>query len=172
MQSDKDLVDAVVRGDRAAFGALVERYERPVRSIAIAILRNADLAEEVAQDTFVKSYEMLTTLRNRDAFGSWVLRIAQRAAYRTAFDRRRNRTTNQLAQVRATETSDGQLDERSEQLLRALVRLPKHEQVSIMLRYFDDESVESIAAIIGRSVGTVTKQLTRARSRLKKMLKE
>jgi RNA polymerase sigma factor (sigma-70 family) len=53
-----------------------------------------------------------------------------------------------------------------------MVRLPKHERLVVMLRYFDDESVESVATMVGRSVGTVTKQLTRARDRLKKIIQE
>ena len=170
MHSDNDLVDAVLRGDRAAFATLVARYERPVHSIAIAILRNTDAAEDVAQDSFTKSYELLATLRNRAAFGSWVLKIAQRVAYQVARERKRNR----ILQSDACEPADGacneKLDERTEKLLQALVRLPKHEKIAVMLRYFDDESIESIATITGRSIGTVTKQLTRARGRLKQLL--
>jgi RNA polymerase sigma-70 factor (ECF subfamily) len=170
MQSDKDLVDAVLRGDRAAFATLVARYERPVRSVAMAILRNSDAAEDVAQDTLAKSYEKLATLRNRAAFGSWVLKIAQRVAYRVARDRKHDRTVQGDAYERAAETPNKQLDDRTEGLLQALVRLPKHEKIAVMLRYFDNESIESIATITGCSVGTVTKQLTRARDRLKKIL--
>jgi RNA polymerase sigma-70 factor, ECF subfamily len=170
MHPDKDLVDAVLRGDRAVFATLVARYERPVRSVAIAILRNRNAAEDVAQDTFTKSYEMLATLRNRAAFGSWVLKIAQRVAYQAARERKRNRIIHSEACEPTAGACNERLDERTEKLLQALVRLPKHEKIAVMLRYFDDESIESIATITGRSVGTVTKQLTRARDRLKKLL--
>jgi RNA polymerase sigma factor (sigma-70 family) len=170
MHSDKELVDAVFDGDRAAFATLVARYERPVRAVAIAILRNGDAAEDVAQDTFIKSYEMLATLRNRAAFGSWVLKIARRISYRVARERKRNRITQSAACEPADGACNEKLDEQTEKLLQALVRLPKHEKIAVMLRYFDDESIESIARITGRTVGTVTKQLTRARSRLKKLL--
>jgi RNA polymerase sigma-70 factor (ECF subfamily) len=157
MRSDKDLVNAVLNGDRTAFASLVERYERPVRSVAIAILGDTHSAEDVVQDAFTTSYEMLATLHNRAAFGAWILKIAQRSACRAARDRARNRTAASNIQEHERDSSNGKLDHRSEKLLQALVRLPKHERLVVMLRYFDEESVESVAAITGRSVGTVTK---------------
>jgi RNA polymerase sigma-70 factor (ECF subfamily) len=168
MRSDKDLVDAVFNGDRTAFAALVERYERPVRSVAISILGRVDTVDDATQDAFTTSYEELATLNNRAAFGAWILKIAERAALRVARERSRNRPITADAII--LDESNGKLDERSEKLLQALIRLPKHERLVVMLRYFDDESIESIATITGRPIGTVTKQLTRARNRLKELL--
>jgi RNA polymerase sigma-70 factor (ECF subfamily) len=171
MTSDKELVDAAVDGDREAFATLVERYERPVRSVAIAILKNTESVNDVAQDAFLTAYEKLATLHNRAAFGAWLLKIVRRTAYRLARERAGIREMTAVHEP-THESSDGKLEDRLDKLLQAVVRLPKHEQLVVMLKYFDDESVESVAAITGRTVGTVTKQLTRARSRLKTWLKE
>jgi len=70
----------------------------------------------------------------------------------------------------ATESPDGQLDEDKQKLLAAVVKLPKAEKQVVMLRYFSDNSVKDVAKIAGRSVGTVTKQLSRAHKRLRKIL--
>jgi RNA polymerase sigma-70 factor, ECF subfamily len=171
MISDKQLVDATVNGDREAFATLVERYERPVRSVAIAILKNTESVNDVAQDAFLTAYEKLSTLHNRAAFGAWLLKIVRRSAYRVAREGVRNWEMTTIHE-RDHANVDGRLDERLDKLLQAVVRLPKHEQLVVMLKYFDDESVESVAAITGRSISTVTKQLTRARNRLKTWLKE
>ena len=171
MTSDKELVDAAVNGDREAFAMLVERYERPVRSVAISVLRNSESVNDVLQEAFLTAYEKLSTLHNRAAFGAWLLKIVRRCAYQVTRERVRIPEVNAIHEP-ANANSDGKLEDRLDKLLQAVVRLPKHEQVVVMLKYFDDESVESVAAITGRTVGTVTKQLTRARNRLKTWLKE
>jgi RNA polymerase sigma-70 factor (ECF subfamily) len=70
----------------------------------------------------------------------------------------------------AIENPDGQLDEDKQRLLAAVVKLPMAEKQVVMLRYFGGNSVNDVANLLGRSVGTVTKQLSRARVRLRKIL--
>ena len=80
LQSDGDLVDAVVGGDRAAFAILVRRYEPALRAVAMSVLRDAHLAQDAAQEAFVKAYEKLGSLRRAGAFGPWLLQIGRRCA--------------------------------------------------------------------------------------------
>jgi RNA polymerase sigma factor (sigma-70 family) len=171
MRSDNDLVNAVVAGDRDAFAMLIERYERPVRSVALAILRDVELARDVAQDTFMIAFEKVSTLGNRSAFGSWILTIARRRAYRVVHAKARERTLREIHEP-TSESINGKLDDQLETLLQAVVRLPQQEQVVVMLRYFENQPVDAVPKITGCSVGTVTKQLTRARSRLKTWIGE
>lgn len=72
--------------------------------------------------------------------------------------------------VTAIEGPNGQLDEEKQRLLAAVVKLPRSEKQVVMLRYLGDKSVKDVADIVGRSVGTVTKQLSRAHKRLRTML--
>ena len=74
--------------------------------------------------------------------------------------------------VTAIEGPNGQLDEDEQKLLAAVVKLPKAEKQVVMLRYFSDNGVKDVAKIAGRSIGTVTKQLSRAHKRLRKILSE
>jgi RNA polymerase sigma-70 factor (ECF subfamily) len=113
MRSDQDLVDAVFNGDRAAFAVLVERYERPVRSVAIVILGNTDSADDVAQDAFTTSYERLATLTNRSAFRAWILKIAQRTAYQMVREQARNRAVANTTLEHSPETSNAASDTRT-----------------------------------------------------------
>lgn len=171
MQSDSELVNAVLDGSKDAFAILVKRYERPVRAVALAIVGDHHLATDVSQDAFVKAYEELAGLRKREAFGPWLMKITHRCALNFV---RRDPKEAQLEPAPAgiLETPDGQLDEHKQTLLAAVVRLPKAERQVVMLRYFAGHSVKDVAGIVGRSVGTVTKQLSRAHKRLRNMLKE
>lgn len=172
MRSDAELVKAVRGGDRSAYADLVTRYERPVRAEALRVLRDLDAAQEVAQEALVKAYEKLPSLRNGRAFGAWVLRIARNEALRAA---RRESRTVPLDELKETGTRTGvepRFDGMAEKLLAAVTRLPEHERVVILLKHFDGHSAQEIAGITGRPVGTVTKQMSRAYARLRKMLKE
>ena len=169
MQSDAELVNAVLNGNKEAFAVLVKRYERPVRAVALDALGNYHSAADASQDAFVKAYEELPRLRKRHAFGPWLMKIASRCALDSV--RRRPKGTHLETKVaEAIEKPNGQLDEAKQRLLAAVVRLPKAERQVIMLRYFSGHSVKDVADVAGRSVGTVTKQLSRAHKRLRNIL--
>ena len=169
MRTDAELVNSVLDGEKQAFAVLVERYERSVRAIALDVLGDHHLATDVAQDSFVRAYEHLTRLRKPEAFGPWLMRIAHRCALDSA---RRGPKETQLetGMVEVMESPNGRLDEEKQRLLAAVVRLPKAEKQVVMLRYFGENSAGEVAKIAGRSVGTVTKQLSRAHKRLREML--
>ena len=174
MQADCELIKAVLDGEKEAFAELVSRYERPVRAIAINILGDHHNVQDAVQDAFVAGYQNLCTLRNRDSFGPWLMKITQRCALDWAKRRPKMAPleTTPPNEWRATEKSNGRLDEESEGLLSAVVKLPEAERQVVMLRYFAQHNVKEVAEIAGRSVGTVTKQLSRAHKRLRKILKE
>ena len=171
MRTDAELVNAVLDGEKQAFAVLVKRYERPVRAVALDVLGDHHLAKDVTQDAFVRAYERLAGLRRPEAFGAWLMKITRRCALDSA--RRKPRET-QLDKAIATAAAspNGQLDESKRRLLAAIVKLPKVEKQVVMLRYFGDNSVRDVAKIVDRSVGTVTKQLSRAHKRLREILKE
>jgi RNA polymerase sigma-70 factor (ECF subfamily) len=171
VQSDAELVNAAVGGNKEAFAVLVKRYERPVRAIALHALRDYHSAADVSQDAFLKAYEELSRLRKHDAFGPWLMKIAHRCAL-DSVRRRQKGTTLETEVPTAVENPNGQLDEAKQRLLAAVVRLPKAERQVVMLRYFAGHSVKEVADVVDRGVGTVTKQLSRAHSRLRRILKE
>jgi RNA polymerase sigma-70 factor (ECF subfamily) len=171
MQADCELIKAVLDGEKEAFAELVSRYERPVRAVAINILSNHHSVQDAVQDAFVAGYRNLCMLRNRDSFGPWLMKIAQRCALDLA-KRRPKMTPLETNLAAATENPDGRLDEDNEALLAAVVGLPEAERQVVMLRYFAGHSVGEVAEVVGRSIGTVTKQLSRAHKRLRKMLKD
>jgi len=169
VQADCELVNAVLDGNKEAFAILVRRYERPVRAVALAVVGDHHSATDVSQDAFVKAYQQLAGLRKREAFGPWLMKITQRCALDYA---RRNpkETQLELNVTAAIENPNDQLDEEKQALLAAVVRLPEAERQVVMLRYFAGHSVKDVADVVGRGVGTVTKQLSRAHKRLRNIL--
>lgn len=171
METDRQLVQSVLGGDRPAYARLVERYRRAVFAVAMKVACDPDAANDAAQSAFVSAYENLGRLREPDAFGAWLLVIARREAVSVV---RARPTTVPLDEEhdRGVELPAGESvdDETSKAVLAALDSLPEHEQQVVMLRYFDARPVADIAAMTGRSVGTVTKQITRALRRLRERL--
>jgi RNA polymerase sigma-70 factor (ECF subfamily) len=168
VRSDGEVVNAVLGGDRKAFAILVKRYERSVRAIGMCVLRDRHLAQDAAQDAFVKAYQKLGSLRKAHSFGSWLMKISHRCAL-DIVPQRRERALPEGDFVEAGPV--GLLDDEKERLLAAVMRLRESERQVVMLRYFDGYSVKEVAGIAGRSVGTVTKQLSRAHRHLKVLLK-
>ena len=169
VRTDAELVNTVLDGKKEAFAVLVKRYERPVRAVALDVLGDYHLASDVSQEAFIKAYQQMAGLRKPDAFGAWLMKIA----HRCALDSARRKLKEQQHQMKAAaviENPNGQLDEDKQRLLAAVVKLPKSEKQVIMLRYFGDNSLKDVADIVDRSVGTVTKQLSRAHKRLRKIL--
>lgn len=172
MQSDAELVKIALNGDRQAYGELFRRHERSVLAVALAVLGEYHSAQDVAQDAFVTGYQRLGELRIRSSFGPWVRQIARHEAIKIIRQTRRNRNVQYPGPQAGRPSNDGTIDEANRQLLNAVMQLPKHERVVIMLRYFEGHSVKVIGEMTGRPVGTVTMQLSRARARLQKWLKE
>jgi len=169
VQTDAELVNAVLNGKKQLFAVLVRRYERPARAVALDVLGDYHSATDVSQDAFVKAYEELARLRKAEAFGPWLMKITRRCALDSV--RRKPKETRLETKIAAAiENPDGQLAEDKQRLLAAVVKLPESEKQVVLLRYFGDNSVNDVAEVLGRSVGTVTKQLSRARGRLRKIL--
>jgi RNA polymerase sigma factor (sigma-70 family) len=169
VQTDAELVNAVLDGQKQAFSVLVKRYERSVRAVALNVLTDYHSAADVTQDAFVKAYEQLAGLRKPEAFGPWLMKIAHRCALDSVQQKPRE-TLLETKIVAVTENPNHQLDESKQRLLAAVMCLPKAEKHVVMLRYFGNHSVKDVAEMLSRSVGTVTKQLSRAHRRLRRIL--
>jgi RNA polymerase sigma-70 factor (ECF subfamily) len=165
---DAALVRATLAGDRWAFGELTCRYKRAACAAARAVLRDRHAAEDAAQDAFRTAYARLADLRDPAAFGAWLLRIARQKAGRIA---ERSRAIVPVPDFAANPAAPDLGDE-SRRLLAAVMTLPEAESQVVILHYFDGHPVPAVAAMLGRPVGTVTKQLSRAYARLRSTLKE
>ncbi|MDG3004630.1 RNA polymerase sigma factor [Paludisphaera mucosa] len=166
MQPDAEIVRDVLRGDRTAFAALVARHERAAWATARRVLRDDHAAADAAQEAFLLAFRRLGDLQRPERFGVWLLRIARREAVRMA--RARARSPDHAFDEPAEEPFEAsRLSADSEELLAAVARLPEHERLVVALHYLEGRTVAEVASALGRPVGTVTKQLSRAIGRLR-----
>lgn len=184
--SDGDLIDLAREGDLDAFNFLVDRYQRPVYSVAIRYMRSPDLADDVTQDTFIRAYNALETFRNEDGkgFRSWLLRIASnraldvlRASARRPADSLEAMLDNEnsaWSPEDPAETPDERADRRAVRLEieHALGELREDQRLVVILFDIEGYSYEEIAEIAGVAVGTVKSRLHRGRARLREALLE
>lgn len=175
--SDRELIDRVLAGDTAAYQGLVERYQHMVFTLAVRLLRNRELAEETAQDVFIKAYLGLKGFRGSSKFSTWLYKIAYNRILDTAgAEGRKPELRSELSpeQVSARSLDDtwSQLMERERRsvLDQALERLDPADRSLLSLFYLQEQSLQEVAAIMGLNPGTVKVRLFRARERLKAVL--
>ncbi len=173
--SDARLVDEIRRGDREAFGQLVQRYERRLIRVLMRFVNDLDAAEDLAQETFLRVYERLDQFDPSRRFSPWLFRIGVNLTL--DYHRRRKR---RLWTVLFTDRSPDRwiepaaADPRPEQDLRQEVRqvvdqLPEKYRTVLMLRDMENFSTSEIAAILDRREATIRWRLAEARNRFQEL---
>ncbi len=172
------IVGTVLRGDREAFGRLVERESVGLVRLCHRVLGDVGEAEDVAQEAFVTAYRSLGTWRGDGTFGAWLARIAVRLAVRHA--RRRRRITwiepidpvtgagfDPPAEEHLEPPAQALRGEREERVRRAVAELREPYREVVALRFFAGLSLAEIAGETGRPLGTVKTHLHRGLARLR-----
>ncbi len=177
--TDKQLVRQVLHGDDQAYRTLVERYQHMVFTLGVRMLGDPELAEETAQDVFVKAYSALGTFRGAAKFSTWLYKIAYHRLLDVADRERRRRSWRgdirlQQTDRPAAEDTWSQLmtEERRHWVMRALEALEPDDRDILSLHYLQQQSIKEVAAITGIRAGTVKVRLHRARERLRAHLEE
>lgn len=167
LRSDSRLVTQVLRGRPDRFEPLVRRYLPAVRAVAYGRLRNVADTDDIAQETFVRAYEKLGNLRDRDKFGSWLLSIARHAALR-ASERRHREAPLEPRHAEAAEADTPDLARRQQAAIvrEHLAELPEPARDVLLLHYFAGHSTREIAELLELSQAAVLKRLQRAREQL------
>jgi len=177
---ETELIRRAKRGDREAFGILVERYQRRVVGVALAVVHNPEDALELAQETFVRAYENLGSFESRSSFSTWLYRIAANLAI--DLRRREGRRTFVRGEEAESEidrlpnsTGDSFAEfsrrELNRRLRAALDELTPEHRAVILLREVEGLSYDEISDILQCPRGTVMSRLHYARNRLREILK-
>jgi RNA polymerase sigma-70 factor (ECF subfamily) len=185
--TDQEIVALAREGREAAYRELIRRYERPVFSLILRMVRDRQLAEDLAQETFIKALNAISSYRPEFKFSSWIFKIANNAA----IDHLRRRELNTLSidgAPNATSAEDIeatalQVGDKSETPLaelearelgtaieRAIGRLRPEYRSCIMLRHVEGMAYEEIAQLLDLPLGTVKTYIHRARHELREML--
>ena len=133
-----------------------------------AILTNIQ-NEQLDEHNSARAYQKINRLRSARKFGPWLLRIVRRQAL---WQRRKAQSRARHTVALVGEPAAGEAAEDGGEAMEMIGRLPEQECVVVSLRHLEEMSVAEIAAITGRPVGTVTKQLSRAYARLRGWLEE
>ena len=182
--SDQQVVEWAKDGNEPAFRELVRRYERPVFSLLYRMVRDRSLAEDLAQETFIKVLNGIRSYRPEFKFSSWIFKIANNAAIdhlrrheldTLSLDGSPHAQTPEEMQATALQLGARQesaLDavvarELGNQIERAIARLRPEYRACILLRHVEGHSYEEIAQMLELPLGTVKTYIHRARNELR-----
>lgn len=168
--SDHDLVNQCLQGDNKAFDMLVKRYELQMFRIAFGIVNDAELAKDVTQAGFIKSWENLSTFNPEYKFYSWLYRIMINEALN--MNRRKKKYAALSIYKSEDDTPYQELAKKEENgtLLRAIESLPLDSTIVLYLRHFEELSYQDIADILEIEPKTVKSRLYSARMLLREKL--
>ena len=187
LTDEADVVRAVLAGDRDAFRILVDREAPAIIRACHRVLGDLGEAEDIAQEAFVTAYRSLGSWRREGPFGAWLARIAVRLAIRQATRRRTVSWVNPavddagnaddpIARLRADGSADPEAlvlrGERQRAVRRALANLDEPYREVVALRFFAERSLDEIATLTGRPLGTVKTHLHRGLLRLRGHISE
>ena len=165
--TDTELLEASRRGDRAAFGKIVERYQRVVRAVAFSSARDRVLGDDVAQDTFVTAWRRLGSLRDAERLPAWLCGIARNLARAARRHRGREALIDGAAIVSTTTPFDTISEREDEEVVAAaLARVPETYREPLVLYYYDERSVADVARALGISQDATHQRLSRGRQYL------
>jgi RNA polymerase sigma-70 factor (ECF subfamily) len=174
-ESDKELIEACRRGDPDAFRALFELRKDQVYSVALRYSGDPAIAQDIAQETFLKLFTRIGSFRGESDFSSWLYRLVVNSCLDQKRKTRRLAPLldEALAILQAPDLSA--LDEvvRAElsHHLRAVVEdLADEQRILLVLRYTQALSYDEIAAVLGTSTGTIASRLNRIHRTLERRL--
>jgi RNA polymerase sigma-70 factor, ECF subfamily len=180
--TDEQLVDAACTGDESAFSALFLRHQKRLLMLALQYRLSMQDAEDAVQQTMMKAWQALGSFRGESRFATWITRVLMNEVFQSQRKRARMRleemesatltavlesgtrwTPRQMSQEQRLLTM-----ERNRLVHAALRSLPESLRSAVLLQFFDERSLEEIAAQIDRPVATVKSRRHRARLELRK----
>lgn len=167
--SDAELIDASRRGEHAAFGHLVERYQSLVWAVSFTATGDRALSEDVAQETFLVAWRQLGNLSESSRLRPWLCGIARNLGRMARRDRRRATEDVDDVEVAAGDASpfDAVVEAEAQRIVRdTLSRVPERYREALVLYYQNDRSAREVAAALGISESAALQRLSRGRKYL------
>lgn len=188
--SDAMLVERSVAGDQKAFELLVIKYQRRIQRLIGRMVRDVDLVEDIAQETFIRAYRALAQFRGEAQFYTWLYRIAVNTAKKALMELKRDPTVSENSfksgqsdesdetsplenELISSETPDAVLagKEIAQMVNAAMEALPEELRQAITLREIEGLSYEEISEVMNCPIGTVRSRIFRAREAISSRIK-
>ena len=175
MNEEQVWLDKARQGDKAAFGRLIEAYQRPVYNLAYRMLNNSGEAEEAAQEAFIRAYTRLESYNPAHKFSTWMLSITsnycidlirKRRALLLSIDE--PLPAHPALQSEKAQGPESQMvtNEQQEMVQELLQELPEDYRQTVVLRYWYEMSYDEIAEVMDTTVSAIKSRLFRARRML------
>ena len=187
LDTDAMLVERTVAGDQKAYELLVIKYQRRIQRLIGRMVRDVDLVEDIAQETFIRAYRALAQFRGDAKFYTWLYRIAVNTAKKSLMELKRDPTVSENSFKSADDDETSPLEneltssETPEAILAskeiavmvnaAMEALPEELRQAITLREIDGLSYEEIAEAMSCPIGTVRSRIFRARETISEKVK-
>lgn len=179
--SDQILVDEIVKGNTAAYELLILKYQKQLYATVLNIVKDDDFAQDIVQEAFLKAYESLPNLRNKEQFYPWLKRIAineslmkleRNKRYVDMYDEEQEEDDYFFNTITDENNPEKELlDEELRKYVRRYVdSLPSKLRTVIILREVEEMSYEEIAEMLNIPIGTVRSRLFNARQIIKERL--
>ena len=187
VDADALLVERAVAGDQKAFEMLVIKYQRRIHRLIGRMVRDVDLVEDIAQETFIRAYRALGQFRGEAQFYTWLYRIAVNTAKKALMDLKRNPTVSENAyksddddetsrvenELTSPETPEAVLASKEIVIIinSAMQDLPEELREAITLREIEGLTYEEISEAMNCPIGTVRSRIFRAREAISAKVK-
>jgi RNA polymerase sigma-70 factor (ECF subfamily) len=188
--TDLMLVERTVAGDQKAYELLVLKYQRRIERLIGRMVRDSDLIEDIAQETFIRAYRALAQFRGEAQFYTWLYRIAVNTAKKALVDLKRDPVVSETAlrgggngdedetsavenELTSAETPETVLaaKEIAATVNSAMEALPEELRQAVTLREIEGLSYEEIAEVMNCPIGTVRSRIFRAREAISAKVK-
>ena len=170
-RTDAELVAATLAGDREAFGVLYDRHARGVRAVVLAVSGDWSAVDDMTQESFLRAYRKLATLRDPDRFRPWLTGIARQVGRERRRTLSRDRHELNESYIGAVESpmdheSDASQREQVQRIMESLGRLSEQERLAVHAFYLESRDAAQAAEALGLSRSGFYAVLKRAIARL------
>ena len=173
---EADLVREALAGKNIAYAILARRWSARVMAVCHARVGSADVSEDLTQETLLRAFRALPTIRDPSKFGAWICGIARCTCLDWLKAKERSQVSfSDLGDPRHLEDGNGDQRSRAEgldQVVAEVESLPHEYREVIMLYYYSDMTYRDLADLLDVSAATVNARLTRARAMLRQRLAE
>ncbi len=177
LKEDQHYISRTIAGDTNAFSVLIDRYKHMVYTLAIRMVKNKEVAEEVAQDTFLKAFQKLPAFQGDAKFSTWLYKIGYHRSLDELKKKHRQFEANgiELSEIRGIAHTEEilesiELKERRSIIKHTIQKLAPDDAAVLTLFYFEELSLEEISEITGTTSNTIKVRLFRSRKRLAALL--
>lgn len=177
LDEEEKYISRILDGDLSCYELFINKYQNMVYTLALRIVKNNHDAEEIAQDTFLKAYQNLSSYQSKSKFSTWIYRICVNLAISKTRGKKifsNAIPTNEIENIEIEKEANAlaQLEKKEqESIIKSIIdKLPEEAGVLLTLYYYEDLSVDEISKVLNLSVSNVKVKLFRARNRFKKIL--